>query len=95
MKNFFVLVVTFALLNGGTVALAATRTVTLSVQKMTCSACPITVKTALTKVDGVKRARVSYEQQEAIVTYDDAKTNPVTLIKATTDAGYPSTVKPQ
>ena len=31
-------------------ALAATKTVTLSVTKMTCAACPITVKKALDKV---------------------------------------------
>lgn len=35
---------------------AATQTVTLAVPGMTCAACPITVKTALTKVDGVTKA---------------------------------------
>jgi len=29
-----------------------------------------------------------------VVTYDDAKTKVGTLTQATTDAGYPSTVKP-
>ena len=38
-------------------AWAATKTVTLSVPGMTCAACPITVKKALTKVDGVQRPR--------------------------------------
>jgi len=28
-----------------------------------------------------------------VVTFDDAKTNAVALTKATTNAGYPSTVK--
>ena len=32
---------------------AATQTVTLSVPGMTCAACPITVKKALSKVEGV------------------------------------------
>lgn len=95
MKNFFALVFTTALVCAGPLAFAANRTVTLSVQKMTCSACPITVKTALTRVEGVKRARVSFERQEAIVTYDDAKTGPQALIEATTAVGYPATVKPR
>ncbi len=72
---------------------AATRTVTLSVPGMTCAACPITVKKALSKVDGVSQALVSYDTREAIVTFDDAKTNVQKLTAATKDAGYPSGVK--
>lgn len=72
---------------------AATQTVILSVPGMTCAACPITVKKALTKVDGVTKAEVSFENREAIVTFDDAKTNAPALTKATEDAGYPSSVK--
>ena len=70
-----------------------TKTVTLSVPGMTCAACPITVKKALTKVDGVQKAEVSYEKREAVVTFDDAKTNADALTKATANAGYPSSVK--
>lgn len=95
MKKFLVLVVTTALLGAGGLARAATRSVTLSIENMTCAACPITVKKALTAVAGVERAQVDYERREAVVTYDDAKTNPAALTKATTDAGYPSAVKPQ
>ena len=72
---------------------AATQTVTLAVPGMTCAACPITVKTALTKVDGVTKAEVSFENREATVTFDDTKTNAPALTKATEDAGYPSSVK--
>ena len=72
---------------------AATQTVTLSVPGMTCAACPITVKKALTKVDGVTKAEVSFENREAIVTFDDTKANAPALTKATEDAGYPSSVK--
>jgi mercuric ion binding protein len=74
-------------------AWAANKTVTLSVPGMTCAACPITVKKALTKVDGVQKAEVSYEKREAVVTFNDAKTNADALTKATTNAGYPATVK--
>ena len=72
---------------------AVTRTVTLTVPGMTCAACPITVKKALSKVDGVSQTVVSYDTREAIVTFDDAKTNVQKLTAATKDAGYPSGVK--
>lgn len=74
-------------------AWAGTRTVTLNVPGMTCSACPITVKKALTKVDGVGKVDVDFEKRKAVVTFDDAKTTVAALTKATKDAGYPSTVK--
>lgn len=69
---------------------AATKIATLSVPGMTCSTCPITVKKALTKVDGVIQTKASLEKREATVTFDDARTNSQALIQATTDAGYPS-----
>jgi len=72
---------------------AATRTVTLSVPGMTCAACPITVKKALSKVDGVSQTVVSFDTREAIVTFDDARTSVQKLTAATKDAGYPSGVK--
>ena len=77
----------------GAPAWAGVKTVTLSVPGMTCAACPITVKQALTKVTGVQKAAVSYEKKEAVVTFDDAKTTVQTLTQATENAGYPSTVK--
>jgi len=72
---------------------AATQTVTLSVQSMTCAACPITVKKALSRVDGVSKIEVSLEKREAVVSFDDTKTNVQRLIQATANAGYPSDLK--
>lgn len=74
---------------------AAPKTVTLTVSNMTCATCPITVKKALTRVNGVTKAAVDFDKKEAVVTFDDAKTSVTALTKATTDAGYPSTVKKQ
>ena len=74
-------------------AWAASKTVTLEVPGMTCAACPITVKTSLTRVEGVAKAEVSFEKKEAVVTYDDARTNVEALTKATEGAGYPSELK--
>ncbi len=74
-------------------AWAATKTVTLSVPGMDCPVCPITVKKALTKIDGVSKVDVDFDKRQAVVIYDDAKTNVGALTKATTNAGYPATVK--
>lgn len=72
---------------------ATPRTVTLSVPGMSCGTCPITVKKALAKVEGVSRAEASLEKKEAVVTFDDAKTKIEALLEATKNAGYPATVK--
>lgn len=75
-------------------AWAATQTVTLSVTGMTCAACPITIKKALNKVEGVENIEINLEKKEAVVTFDDAKTTVEALVEATTNAGYPSAVRP-
>lgn len=69
---------------------AVKKTVVLDVAGMTCAACPITVKKALNKVPGVSNVQVNYPKKQAIVTFDDSKTNTQGLIKATANAGYPS-----
>ncbi|MEO6422436.1 MAG: mercury resistance system periplasmic binding protein MerP, partial [Candidatus Nitrotoga sp.] len=56
-------------------AWAATKTVTLSVPGMTCAACPIVVKNAISKVEGVSKINVNFEKREATVMFDDAKTS--------------------
>lgn len=75
------------------VAFSAVRTVTLSVPGIYCAVCPITVKKALEKVPGVSQVNVSFEKKDAVVTFDDAKTNIKALEDATFEAGYPSTVQ--
>ena len=71
---------------------ASSQTVTLSVPGMNCSACPITVKKALSKISGVNATEVSLDRREVKVTFDDSKTNINALTRATKDAGYPSTM---
>lgn len=74
-------------------ALAAEQTVTLSVPGMNCAACPITVKAALNQVEGVHSVQVRYEERDAAVIFDDTKTTVEALTQATTNAGYPSSLK--
>jgi len=74
-------------------ALAATpQTAVFDVQNMTCGLCPVTVKKSLEKVAGVSQAQIDFGKKTATVTFDADKTNAAALIKATTEAGYPSTV---
>ncbi len=54
---------------------ATIRTVTLAVPSMDCPVCPITVKKALTQVPGVSQVSVNFDQREAVVVFDDARTN--------------------
>lgn len=88
MKTFSALMLALAILP----ALSAPRTTTLSVSGMTCAACPITVKKALSRVSGVSGADVDLQKRRASVTYDDARTTPAALAKAVTEAGYPAQV---
>ena len=74
-------------------ALGAEKTVTLAVQNMTCALCPRTVKASLERVPGVTNVVVSAEDKTAVVTYDDSKAKVDALVKATTNAGYPSAPK--
>lgn len=83
------------ILGAPAVALAAApQTTVLDVQNMTCSLCSVTVHKALEKVPGVVDAKVDYGHKTVTVTCDGEKTNPAELMKATTSAGFPSTVHP-
>lgn len=81
-----------ALLTASSAYAATPQTVILDVPNMTCALCPLTVKKALQKVTGVADAKIDVNHKTAIVTFDPDKVNTAALIKATTDAGYPSTL---
>jgi mercuric ion binding protein len=68
------------------------QTAVLDIQNMTCSMCSITIHKALEKVPVVIETEVGYDHETAIVKYDFDKTNPFALVKATTNAGFPSSL---
>jgi periplasmic mercuric ion binding protein len=74
-------------------AMAADKTVTLSVKNMDCAACPSIVKASLQAVPGVATVVVSYKDGTVTIIYDDAKADVSELTLATTKAGYPSALK--
>ena len=71
-------------------ASAATETVSLAVENMSCATCPIAVRKALERVDGVRSAQVNFSTKTATVTYDPEAATVSDLTAATTNAGYPS-----
>ncbi len=72
---------------------ASFQQVVLTVDGMTCAACPKTVKTALEGVDGVHSARATFEPPEAVVRFDPDEVSVEELTNATKNAGYPSQPK--
>ena len=74
-------------------AAQADQTVVFDVQKMTCATCPIAVRTAIRRVNGVKVVRVSFENKSAIVTFDPSTTSTAVIAKASTDVGFPATAR--
>lgn len=92
MKSLAILLSALAIAAGAHAA--ADRNVTLQVSNMTCATCPIAVRMALEKVPGVETAKVDFKSKLAVVKFDSAKTTLEVLMKATADAGFPSTLKP-
>ena len=92
MKTYKALLLLILICAGVNPSYADKKVVTLKVEGMTCSSCPYQVKTALKKVEGVDSATVSLETRLATVSFDDALTNEASLVEATENAGFPSTL---
>ncbi len=70
---------------------ATQATAQFSVENMTCATCPISVKNAMKRVDGVKSVDVDFDTKIATVVYDPAKTTAAEIAAASTGVGYPAT----
>ena len=88
-RVFTILAFLPVLLGGGLPAYSAEQTVTLSVD-MWCPSCSYIIKRTLAEVPGVLVVKVSYDDQVAIVRFDDDKTGVSALTQATADVGFPS-----
>lgn len=58
---------------------------------MTCATCPLTVRIAMKRVDGVIDATVDFDGKIATLTFDDARTTVAEIAEASTNAGFPAT----
>ena len=82
----------FLLVLGGLPAAAAQRTAKLSVPGMTCPLCPITVTTAIEKLDGIVSVTTDMTAKTATVVFDDSKATPAVIAEASANAGYPASI---
>ena len=90
MKSIWALAATFLLLTGASLASESDETVTFDVEKMTCATCPIAVRKAMQRVEGVIEVEVSMEDESAVVTYDPNVTTAAEIGQASTDVGFPA-----
>jgi mercuric ion binding protein len=89
MKSIWALAATLFLLTGA-LASESDETVTFDVEKMTCATCPIAVRQAMQRVEGVIEVEVSMEDESAVVTYDRSVTTAAQIGQASTDVGFPA-----
>lgn len=78
-----------------TVMPASSRSVTLNIAGMDCAACTTAIRIAIEKVDGVKAAKVSFDEKHAVVEYDPAKVTPQVIVDAVSKLGYPASLPSQ
>ena len=68
-------------------------TAELAITGMTCASCVMRVEKKLKKVPGVSDAAVNLATERAMVTYDPAQIDPVSLVRAVETAGYGATLQ--
>ena len=71
------------------------QTVTLNIDGMTCGGCVKSVTRLLEGVEGVEKAEVSLENKNAVITFDEGKTDADALIDAVEDGGYDVALYPR
>ena len=69
------------------------QTATFNVEKMTCATCPIAVRKAMQRVAGVKEVNVDLDGKTATVTYDSSITSTTEIGNASTDVGFPASLR--
>lgn len=71
-------------------AMAEQRQDHYAIENMTCALCPLTVKMAMSSVQGVLSVSIDFATKTATVIFDDAKTDSARITEASTNAGYPA-----
>ena len=91
----FVSATIITLILAGKLAMASEneQTVTFDVDKMTCATCPIAVRKAMQRVDGVKEVSVDFASNTATVTFDSTETTAAEIGSASADVGFPASAR--
>ncbi|MBA3326301.1 MAG: heavy-metal-associated domain-containing protein [Rhodobacteraceae bacterium] len=82
-----------AFAQSATEASPALAKTTFNVDNMTCALCPVTVKSAMSQVEGVQSVKIDFKARSATVVYDPALASPETIAAASANAGYPATAR--
>lgn len=85
--------VAIAPINAAIAAPATLQTKTFAIGNMTCPTCPITVKTAMSRVPGVKTVTIDFAAKTATVTYDPSVVTPAKIAAASTGVGFPAQLR--
>ena len=93
MKLAWTLIASLFLAANFAVASDSDQTATFDVKKMTCATCPIAVRKAMQRVAGVKEVNVDLDSKTAIVTFDASVTTATEIGNASTDVGFPASVR--
>ncbi len=72
---------------------AAIETQTFAIENMTCALCPVTVKSAMELVSGVRLVQIDFDAKTATVAFDPSVTTVEAIKAASANAGYPASVK--
>ena len=67
---------------------ATSQTVAIHIEGMDCPACTVAIRIALKKLDGVKDAKVSFADKQAVVEYAPDRVTPEQLADAVNKLGY-------
>ena len=75
-------------LNIGSIDISNLQTIEFQIEGMTCTGCEEHVNNEVYKLDGILNSTASYENGNAIVKFDNSKTNIVEIEKAIEKTGY-------
>tara|TARA_R110002072_G_scaffold1598_3_gene13570 strand:+ start:27686 stop:28027 length:342 start_codon:yes stop_codon:yes gene_type:complete len=73
-------------------AVSNAATASFDIQNMTCVACPITVRKAMSRVKGVNQVEIDFQNKTAQVIFNPAITTAELIGEASTSIGYPATL---
>ena len=79
-----------SVLSGAAQAATTEERSVFTIANMTCALCPITVKTAMQGVTGVKSVVIDFEAKTATVVFDPSQATIEAIVAASTNAGYPA-----
>jgi periplasmic mercuric ion binding protein len=83
----------FAFAQSAPAAETALTEVSFDVPDMTCALCPVTVKAAMSGVEGVTSVEVDFDSRTARVQFDPSVTDAAAIARASEEAGYPAILR--